>query len=97
MTQMKSFLFVLVISFVLVMYAEDGFFYKDILLKAHTTFLGLNLLLEIFIFFALSTFVVFGIKGIFERYSQKTTNHIIVLSGAVLILVLVVLWYQIYI
>jgi len=50
---------------------------------------------EIIVFFALSTFVVFGIKGFFERYSQKFANVVIFTSGVILTVVIFVLSYQI--
>lgn len=49
------------------------------------TFLGLNLFLEILVFFILNIFVVFGIKGFSERYSRKTSNLVLVSSGLLMI------------
>jgi hypothetical protein len=59
------------------------------------TFLGLNLFLEILVFFAFSTFVVFGIKGFFEMYSQRFANVVIFISGVFLAVVIFILSYQI--
>lgn len=95
MTQIKWVLLALSISFVLVSCFESAVFENSVKFKAHNTFLGLNLFLEILIFFAFSTFVVFGIKGFFEMYSQKISNVIIFLSGVFLIFVIFILCYQI--
>ena len=85
----------LFISFVLVSCFENAVLQGSIVVKAHHTFLGLNLFLEILIFFVFSTFVVFGIKGFFEMYSQKTSNIIIFVSGVLLVFVIFILVYQI--
>ncbi|MDX6184955.1 hypothetical protein SGQ44_04275 [Flavobacterium sp. Fl-77] len=95
MTQIKWLLFALVISFVLVSSFESVVFENGTELKTQNTFLGLNLFLEILIFFSFSTFVVFGIKGFFERYSQKTSNVITIISGVFLMFVIFILCYQI--
>ncbi len=95
MTQIKWIFFALFISFVLVFFFEGTIVNGSILFKAQNTFLGLNLFLEILIFFAFSTFVVFGTKGFFELYSQKLSNTIVFFSGVVLIFVICILCYQI--
>jgi hypothetical protein len=95
MTQIKWMVFALFISFVLVLFFEGTTSNGSIKLKTQNTFLGLNLFLEILIFFAFSTFVVFGTKGFFELYSQKLSNTIIFVSGVVLIFVICILCYQI--
>src|SRR3970282_453972 len=95
MTQTKWFFLALTIAFVLVSSVESTILQNGTLFKAHNTFLGLNLFLEILIFFVFSTFVVFGIKGFFEMYSQKTSNVIIFISGVFLIFVIFILCYQI--
>lgn len=59
------------------------------------TFLGLNLFLEILVFFAFSTFVVFGIKGFFEMYSRRFANVVIFITGVFLAMVIFILSYQI--
>jgi hypothetical protein len=59
------------------------------------TFFGLSKFLEILIYFIFSTFVVFGIKGFFEMYSQKVSNMIMIISGTLLVFVIVFLSYQI--
>lgn len=63
--------------------------------QASNTFLGLNLFLEILVFFVLSIFVVFGIKAFFERFSQKFANVLLMLTGVSLAVVVFVLSYQI--
>ncbi|SFE88099.1 hypothetical protein SAMN04488131_10586 [Flavobacterium xueshanense] len=93
--QIKWMFFALVISFVLVSCFESAVSQSSTLVKTQHTFLGLNLFLEILIFFVFSTFVVFGIKGFFEMYSQKTSNIIISVSGVLLVFVIFILCYQI--
>ncbi|MFN4198125.1 MAG: hypothetical protein ACK4FS_03760 [Flavobacterium sp.] len=51
--------------------------------------------MEILVFFAFSIFVVFGIKGFFEMYSQKFANTIIFTSGVILLLAIFIMSYQI--
>ncbi|ESU29610.1 hypothetical protein FLJC2902T_00810 [Flavobacterium limnosediminis JC2902] len=60
------------------------------------TFFGLNLFLEILVFFVFSTFVVFGIKGFFEKYSQKFANVILFITGLLLTAVIFILCYQVF-
>ena len=93
--QIKWIILALFISFVLVSCFENTVFSSSVIVKAPNTFLGLNLFLEILIFFVFSTFVVFGIKGFFEMYSQKTSNVIILISGVLLLFVNFILCYQI--
>jgi hypothetical protein len=57
--------------------------------------LRIKFVLEILIFFVFSAFVVFGIKGFFEMYSQNQQNAIIFISGILLAFVIVILCYQI--
>lgn len=91
----KWILLALVITFVLVssIYGSAIFTYGS--LSVSNTFLGLNLFLEILVFFAFSIFVVFGIKGFFEMYSQRFANVILLLSGVFLAVVIFILSYQI--
>ncbi len=93
--QIKWIILAFFISFVLVSCFENTVLHSSVVVKAQHTFLGLNLFLEILIFFVFSTFVVFGIKGFFEMYSQKTSNIIIFISGVILIFVIFILCYQI--
>ncbi len=94
-SQIKWMFLVLIISFFIVSCFENTVLQNCIVFKAQHTFLGLNLFLEILIFFVFSTFVVFGIKGFFEMYSQKTSNIIISVSGVLLVFVIFILCYQI--
>lgn len=93
--QIKWIILAFVISFALVSCFENIVSHNSVVDKAQNTFLGLNLFLEILIFFVFSTFVVFGIKGFFEMYSQKTSNVIIFISGVLLLFVIFILCYQI--
>lgn len=96
MVQLRWLFFALAISFVLVIYFDGAVLFRNgTIVEARNTFLGLNLFLEILIFFAFSTFVVFGTKGFFELYSQKLSNYIIFTSGVILIFVICILCYQI--
>ncbi|MGO4822380.1 MULTISPECIES: hypothetical protein [unclassified Flavobacterium] len=95
MAQIKWLLLALVISLVLVSCFDGAALKSSNVVIAQHTFLGLNLFLEILIFFVFSTFVVFGIKGFFEMFSQETSNVIIFISGALLTCVIFLLSYQI--
>jgi hypothetical protein len=95
MNEIKWLLLALIISLVLVGFFDGTVLKSSSAYLAQHTFLGLNLFLEILIFFVFSTFVVFGIKGFFEMYSQKTSNVIIFISGVFLAFVIFVLCYQI--
>jgi hypothetical protein len=95
MAQIKWLLFALLLSLVLVSCFDGAVWENGTVFIAQHTFLGLNLFLEILIFFVFSTFVVFGIKGFFELYSQKLSNVIIFISGVMLTFVIFVLCFQI--
>lgn len=95
MIQIKWLLLALVISLVLVSCFDGAVLKNSNVFLAQHTFLGLNLFLEILIFFVFSTFVVFGVKGFFEMYSQKTANIITFISGVLLTFVIFLLCYQI--
>ena len=69
--------------------------YTDANSEKQKTFFSLNLFLEILVFSAFSTFVVFGIKGFFESYSHKYANVIIFSTGILLALVIFILACQI--
>ncbi|TBX70779.1 hypothetical protein EZL74_02580 [Flavobacterium silvisoli] len=58
-------------------------------------FIGLNKFLEILTYFTFSTFVVFGVKGFYEMYTQKVSNVIMICSGLILVLIIFVLSCQI--
>lgn len=93
--EIKWILLALVITFLLVSIINNFAFLSGIEVGVPQTFLGLNLFLEILVFFAFSTFVVFGIKGFFEMYSQRFANVIIFISGVFLAVVIFILSYQI--
>jgi hypothetical protein len=95
LAQIKWLLLALVISFVLIWYFDDIVLESSTVYNAQNTFLGLNLFLEILIFFVFSAFVVFGIKGFFEMYSRKTSNVITFITGVILAFVILLLCYQI--
>ncbi len=95
MSQIKWIVLALIISFILVSFFENTVLHPSILFTTQHTFLGLNLFLEILIFFVFSTFVVFGIKGFFEMYSQRVANLITFISGVLLVFVIFMLFYQI--
>jgi hypothetical protein len=95
MIDIKWLVIALIISLVLVGCFDGAVLKNGSVFVAQHTFLGLNLFLEILIFFVFSTFVVFGIKGFFEMYSQKTSNVIIFISGVLLTFVIFLLCYQI--
>jgi hypothetical protein len=95
MVQFRWLLLALSMSLVLVSGFDGTVLKSSSVINAQNTFLGLNLFLEILIFFVFSTFVVFGIKGFFETYSQKISNVIIFISGVMLTFVIFGLCYQI--
>ena len=93
--ELKWVLLALVITFFLVSSIDSVALISNTEVGVPQTFLGLNLFLEILVFFAFSTFVVFGIKGFFEMYSQRVSNLIIFSSGVLLVFVIFILCYQI--
>ncbi|WP_233581738.1 hypothetical protein [Flavobacterium macacae] len=93
--ELKWVLLALAISFLLVNSINSSAFASNAEIGVPNTFLGLNLFLEILVFFVFSTFVVFGIKGFFEMYSQKFANVIIFISGVLMAVVIFILSYQI--
>ncbi|KQS46693.1 MAG: hypothetical protein BGO88_06910 [Flavobacterium sp. 38-13] len=95
MAELKWILLALAISFFLVNSIDGGVFKSDAEIGVPQTFLGLNLFLEILVFFVFSTFVVFGIKGFFEMYSRKFANVIIFISGVLMAALIFILSYQI--
>ncbi len=93
--ELKWVLLALVITFFLVSSIDSVALMSNTEVGVPQTFLGLNLFLEILVFFAFSTFVVFGIKGFFEMYSQRFANVVIFISGVFLAVVIFILSYQI--
>jgi hypothetical protein len=69
MTQIRWLVIALLISLVLVSCFEGAVFETSTLNLKYV--LRIKFVLEILIFFVFSTFVVFGIKGFFEMYSQN--------------------------
>lgn len=94
LSECKWLLFALIIGYLLYLSFNNGFTNNLNSLMMPQTILGLNLFLEILVFFVFSTFVVFGIRGFFEMYSQKVTNIIMFISGIFLILVIFIMSYQ---
>lgn len=94
-SEFKWLMLALGITIVLVSSINSSIFQMSSVESVSTTFLGLNLFLEILVFLAFSIFVVFGIKGFFEMYSQKFVNVIIFISGMFLAIIIFVLSYQI--
>lgn len=88
-------LFVLIITFFLVNSIYNSVLINGIADGVPQTFLGFNLFLEILVLFFFSTFVVFGIKGFFEMYSQRFTNVVLLISGVFLTVVIFILSFQI--
>ena len=93
--ELRWILLALVITFFLVSSIDSVALMSNTEVGVPQTFLGLNLFLEILVFFAFSTFVVFGIKGFFEMYSQRFANVVIFISGVFLAVVIFILSYQI--
>lgn len=93
--ELRWILLALVITFFLVSSIDSIALIGNTEVGVPQTFLGLNLFLEILVFFAFSTFVVFGIKGFFEMYSQRFANVVIFISGVFLAVVIFILSYQI--
>ncbi len=94
-SELKWVLLALVISLVLVESVNSSFLAETAGSGVPQTFFGLNLFLEILVFFVFSTFVVFGIKGFFEMYSHKFANTVIFISGLLLVVVIFILCFQV--
>lgn len=94
-SEIKWVLLALAVSLVLVESIDSSTFLGTAGLGVPQTFFGLNLFLEILVFFVFSTFVVFGIKGFFEMYSQKFANVILFITGLLLTMVIFILCYQV--
>ena len=94
-SELKWVLLALVIALVLVESINSSFLNEVAASGVPQTFFGLNLFLEILVFFVFSTFVVFGIKGFFEMYSQKFANVVIFVSGMLLAVVIFILCFQV--
>ena len=92
--EIKWIVLAFIISLVLVSGANTSFL-TDVNTDMNHAYSGLNFYMEVLFFFVFSTFVVFGIKGFFEMYSQKTANFIIFITGIALTIAVFVLTYQI--
>jgi len=92
--EIKWIVLAFIISLVLVSGANTSFL-TDVNTDMKQAYSGLNFCMEVLFFFVFSTFVVFGIKGFFEMYSQKTANFIIFITGIALTIAVFVLTYQI--
>ncbi|MFT3795118.1 hypothetical protein [Flavobacterium sp.] len=93
--EVKWIILAFVISLILVSSVNSTIFSSETSGVVKQTFFGLNLFMEILVFFIFSTFVVFGIKGFFEMYSQKTANFIIFITGVIMTVAIFILTYQI--
>lgn len=93
--EIKWIILAFVISLLLVSSVNSTIFSSESSGVVKQTFFGLNLFMEILVFFIFSTFVVFGIKGFFEMYSQKTANFIIFITGVIMTVAIFILTYQI--
>lgn len=94
-SQLKWLFVALIISSVLVVQFESNAFFINSDNRSNLTFLGFNLFLEIFMFIAFGIFVVFGIKGYFELYSNRISNVILSVSGAILFVGMLIMLYQV--
>ncbi|SCY52233.1 hypothetical protein [Flavobacterium caeni] len=93
--EIKWIILAFVIALILVSSVNSVLVAEDASGVVKPTFFGLNLFMEILVFFVFSTFVVFGIKGFFEMYSQKVANIIIFVTGVIMTVAIFILTYQI--
>lgn len=93
--ELKWIILAFVIALVLVSSVNNVLYSEDVSGMVNPTFFGLNLFMEILVFFVFSTFVVFGIKGFFEMYSHKVANLIIFVTGVTMTVAIFILTYQI--
>ncbi|MFD0862700.1 hypothetical protein ACFQ1M_10840 [Sungkyunkwania multivorans] len=59
--------------------------------KAGSQLFGLSIPVCVFVFFSLNTFVFFGVKEFFRKYTQRLPNVIIIVSGILVVCSLVYL------
>ena len=95
LSEMKWITFAFVITVILVTLFSNNVTLVSGNANYNNTFFGLSKFFENLVFFIFSTFVVYGIKGFFERYSQKIANVIMIVTGSLLSLAIVYLCYQI--
>ena len=84
-----------IVSLILVAFLDSYVAFPNESINSHNTFFGLSKFLEILVFFTFCTFVVYGVKGFFEMYSQKIANLIMIITGSLLTLAVIFLSYQV--
>ncbi|MFM2214587.1 MAG: hypothetical protein RL427_1850 [Bacteroidota bacterium] len=93
--EMKWVLISIVVTFLLLFLLKDSInLIGGNVVDLHL-FIGLNNFLEVLTYFTFSTFVVFGVKGFYEMYSDKISNVIMIVSGLVLVVIIFILSCQI--
>lgn len=93
--EMKWVLISIIVTFVLLFLLKDSInLIGGNVVDLHL-FIGLNNFLEILTYFTFSTFVVFGVKGFYEMYSDRISNVIMIASGLVLVFIIFILSCQI--
>ena len=93
--EMKWIFVVLIISVIIVSSINSTLSSTGSVVDANQTFFGLTFFSEVAVFFIFNTFVVFGVKGFFQMYSQKTANLIIFITGIMLTIAIFILTYQV--
>jgi len=94
-TEMKWVLISIIVTFILLFLLKDSInLIGGNVVDLHL-FIGLNNFLEILTYFTFSTFVVFGVKGFYEMYSDRISNVIMIISGLVLVFIIFILSCQI--
>lgn len=93
--EMKWVLISIIVTFILLFLLKDSInLIGGNVVDLHL-FIGLNNFLEILTYFTFSTFVVFGVKGFYEMYSDRISNVIMIVSGLVLVFIIFILSCQI--
>jgi len=93
--EMKWIFVVLIISVIIVSSINSTLSSTGSNADVNQTFFGLTFFSEVLVFFVFNTFVVFGVKGFFQMYSQKTANLIIFITGIMLTIAIFILTYQV--
>jgi hypothetical protein len=94
-TEMKWVLISIIVTFILLFLLKDSInLIGGNVVDLHL-FIGLNNFLEVLTYFTFSTFVVFGVKGFYEMYSDRISNVIMIISGLVLVFIIFILSCQI--
>ena len=94
-SEIRWILISIVIGFFLLFLLKDSINLTGVNAINFKLFNGLNDFLEIMTCFTFSTFVVFGVKGFYEMYTQRISNAIMITSGLFLVLIISVLSCQI--